>query len=384
MQLSNQEAERLVRDGVAALQQGRAADARTHFESVTQTGRANGQIWMLLAMACRSAGDRAGEEAALDQMLALEPRAIRAHIMKGDCRLEAGDELAALSLYTGALMLAKGEHLSADLLSEVQRAENAAVELKRGFEGKRDAILANAGFPPDKRSARFQQSLDIMTGKKQLFLQEPTGYYFPGLPQIQYFDTSEFDWVPAVEAATDAIRAEIEPLLAAGAEGFRPYIQAEHNRPRLDENQLLDNADWSAFFLCENGREFEERIALCPETWKAVQQAPLPRIPHSPTVMFSLLRPGARITPHTGTHNTRLTCHLPLIVPEGCRFRVGNEVREWEVGKLLIFDDAIEHEAWNDSDRDRLVLIFDIWRPELSEQEKLEIGALFSGPALGA
>jgi aspartyl/asparaginyl beta-hydroxylase (cupin superfamily) len=99
--------------------------------------------------------------------------------------------------------------------------------------------------------------------------------------------------------------------------------------------------------------------------------------------MFSLLRPGARITPHTGTHNTRLTCHLPLIVPPDCGFRVGNETREWEEGKLLIFDDAIEHEAWNSSDRDRLILIFDIWRPELSEQEKREIGALFRGPALG-
>ena len=67
--------------------------------------------------------------------------------------------------------------------------------------------------------------------------------------------------------------------------------------------------------------------------------------------------------------NTRLICHLPLIVPPGCGFRVGNETREWEEGKLLIFDDTIEHEAWNESDQDRVVLIFDIWRPELSEAD---------------
>jgi aspartyl/asparaginyl beta-hydroxylase (cupin superfamily) len=98
--------------------------------------------------------------------------------------------------------------------------------------------------------------------------------------------------------------------------------------------------------------------------------------------MFSLLRPGARIAPHTGMFNTRLVCHLPLIVPPGCRFRVGNEVREWEEGKLLIFDDTIEHEAWNDGGEDRVVLIFDIWRPELSERERKEVAALFCGPAL--
>ena len=93
----------------------------------------------------------------------------------------------------------------------------------------------------------------------------------------------------------------------------------------------------------------------------------------------ALLRAGARIQPHNGQFNTRLTCHLPLIVPSGCRFRVGNEVREWERGKLLIFDDSIEHEAWNQSSEDRFILIFDIWRPELSEQERREVTAYFGG-----
>lgn len=100
----------------------------------------------------------------------------------------------------------------------------------------------------------------------------------------------------------------------------------------------------------------------------------------SPTIMFSLFRGHARIPAHTGMFNTRLICHLPLIVPPGCGFRVGNETREWREGKLLIFDDSIEHEAWNDSGEDRVVLIFDVWRPELSEQERHEVSALFAGP----
>jgi aspartyl/asparaginyl beta-hydroxylase (cupin superfamily) len=383
MQLSNQEAERLVREGVDALRQGRAGEARASFESVTRTGRANAQIWLLLAMACRAENDLNGEEAALDELLGLEPRMVRGHVMKGDCRAKAGDDPSALSFYTSARLIADGQRLPDDLLAELRRAEAAAAQIRARFEVQRDEALTARGLPPESRSARFRQSLEILSGRERIYVQEPTGYYFPGLPQIQFFDPAAFDWVPAVEAATSVIGEEIERLLAAGMEGFRPYIQSEANRPRIDENRLLDNSDWSALFLCENGKLFEEPIARCPRTWEAVQAAPLPRITNSPTIMFSLLRAGARIAPHTGTHNTRLTCHLPLIVPPRCGFRVGNEVRKWEEGKLLIFDDTIEHEAWNDSAEDRVVLIFDIWRPELSDQERREVSALFSGPALG-
>ena len=130
MQLSNQEAERLIRDGVKHLRQGQAADARDRFESVTRTGRANAQGWLLLATACRMAGDGAGCEAAVDQLLALEPRAVRAHIMKADCRAAAGDDIGALTFYTSAVFAAKGERLPDDLQAELGRAESAAAELR--------------------------------------------------------------------------------------------------------------------------------------------------------------------------------------------------------------------------------------------------------------
>ena len=91
--------------------------------------------------------------------------------------------------------------------------------------------------------------------------------------------------------------------------------------------------------------------------------------------MFSQLKAGAHIKPHTGFVNTRLIVHVPLIVPPGCKFRVGNEVREWERGKAWVFDDTIEHEAINTSNRTRVVLIFDIWRPELTEEERRLVAA---------
>jgi aspartyl/asparaginyl beta-hydroxylase (cupin superfamily) len=89
-----------------------------------------------------------------------------------------------------------------------------------------------------------------------------------------------------------------------------------------------------------------------------------------PTAFFSILDAGTRIPAHTGVTNTRLTVHLPLIVPPGCGFRVGSETREWVPGKAWVFDDTIEHEAWNLSDVPRGVLIFDIWNPFLTAAER--------------
>ncbi|VXC86941.1 hypothetical protein SPHINGOAX6_70007 [Sphingomonas sp. AX6] len=314
----------------------------------------------------------------MDSLLALEPRAIRGHIMKGDCRNDAGDKSAALGLYKSALRIAAGQNLPNELAAELRRVDTASTELAAHFEAQREIALNAQGLDRGNRSSRFQRSLNILSGREQIFVQEPTAYYYPELPQIPYFDPTSFRWAAQVEAAANEIRKEIQVLLNKGTDDFLPYIRSDPNLPRLDDNILLDNRDWSALFLCENGRRFEDTIARCPNTWNAVQNAPLPIIANSPTVMFSLLRAGAHITPHTGTHNTRLTCHLPLIVPPDCFFRVGSEVRQWQEGKLLIFDDTIEHEAWNNSDRDRVVLIFDIWRPELSEQDKQEIGALFA------
>jgi len=379
MQISNQEAERRVREGVEAFRAGRPAEARDLFRAVTETGRANAQVWMLLAAACRAAGDGPGEEAALDRLLEIEPQAVRALIMKADCRAREEDVRTAARLYRLALRFAEGQALPPDLAAEVRRAEAAADTLDKGYGHHLEASLAAQGFPPEARSRRFQHSLDISAGRKEIFPQQPTVYFFPELPHIQYFDTAEFPWAPAIEAETGAIRAELEAVLGEGLDDFLPYIRSEANQPR--DHPLLDRKDWSALFLAENGTLFDAAIARCPRTWAAVQAAPLPFIPgSSPTVMFSLLRPGTRIPAHTGTHNTRLVCHLPLIVPAGCGFRVGNEVREWQVGKLMVFDDTIEHEAWNEGSEDRVVLIFDIWRPELSETERREVAALFSIP----
>jgi aspartyl/asparaginyl beta-hydroxylase (cupin superfamily) len=96
----------------------------------------------------------------------------------------------------------------------------------------------------------------------------------------------------------------------------------------------------------------------------------------APTAMFSALEARTHIPAHTGSTNVRLLCHLPLILPGPARFRVGGETREWKMGQAWVFDDTIEHEAWNDADQLRVILIFDIWNPYLDEGEKALVTAL--------
>jgi aspartyl/asparaginyl beta-hydroxylase (cupin superfamily) len=153
--------------------------------------------------------------------------------------------------------------------------------------------------------------------------------------------------------------------------------------------ELNHNPKWTAIHLLQNGRRIEQNARHCPCTLEAISHMDQPDVPGaSPNAMFSMLAPRTRIPPHTGVANTRLVCHLPLIVPGNCGFRVGDTTREWNVGEAFVFDDTIEHEAWNDSDELRVVLIIDLWAPALSSGDRRTVaavignsGATFAGSA---
>jgi aspartyl/asparaginyl beta-hydroxylase (cupin superfamily) len=128
------------------------------------------------------------------------------------------------------------------------------------------------------------------------------------------------------------------------------------------------------------GSRVDANADRCPRTMRALEAVPQPEQPgRTPAAMFSLLKPRTRIPPHMGVTNVRLLAHLPLVVPPVCGLRVGNETREWVPGKAWVFDDTIKHEAWNDSDALRVVLIFDVWRPHLTPAEREMITAMTEG-----
>ena len=226
-------------------------------------------------------------------------------------------------------------------------------------------------------ATRFAQSLDLLLGKKSIYFQQPRSYYFPELPQIQFYQRGSFPWLDRVEAATPDIRSELLAVMERTSD-FKPYVESDPKRPRKEQDGMTDNPDWSAFYLWKDGEIVPENAARCPRTLAALAEAPLSHVKNrSPSILFSLLRPGAHIPPHSGLVNTRLICHLPLIVPPDCAFRVGNDVRVPVEGRSWVFDDTIEHEAWNRSDRNRVILLFDVWRPELTQEERALVARMF-------
>jgi tetratricopeptide (TPR) repeat protein len=372
------EARALARAGMDALRRGDARQARSTFDRIVTAGADDASACLALGLACRGLGDLDAALAAVDRALRHEPRDPRALIFKGDVLAALGDVRGSSSFYLAAVTQARAMgRVPADLKPDLDRAQSLCERVAGHLEESVRSRLAGQGLAAGGSGARFLESLDIMFGHKQAYFQQPRYYFFPGLPQIQFYDRATFAWMDRVEAATAAIREELAEVLREDS-AFRPYVQGDPKRPRKEQDGMLDNPDWSAFYLWKNGEAVPANAARCPRTLEALAEAPVARIANrSPSILFSQLRPGARIPPHCGLVNTRLICHLPLIVPGKCRFRVGNETRDWVEGKAWAFDDTIEHEAWNGSDRTRVILLFEIWRPEMSAEERALVGAMF-------
>ena len=303
---------------------------------------------------------------------------VQALLDRGDDFARAGDPKAAMSFYQRALQGARSVPLDALSMDRLRGAQAFIQKQANEFHRSLDGALR--AFDPENEIAklRLTHALDMMTGKRAIELQQPSLFYYPYLSQRQFFERDEFEWVASLETATPVIRDELVDLLSDGAD-FRPYVEDDPNRPTRNFHGLNNNQSWTALYLWRDAALVPEIAERCPRTVEAFANVPLTHIgKRTPSVFFSRLESGAHIPPHHGLLNCRLICHLPLIVPAGCWLRVGNETRQWEEGKLLIFDDSIEHEAKNPTAELRIVLIFDIWRPELTEAERKAISTIFN------
>jgi aspartyl/asparaginyl beta-hydroxylase (cupin superfamily) len=329
--------------------------------------------WLTLASIERHVGDAAAERAALFEALRRAPRHLGALLARGELERRIGDDRAAVRFFTTALKAAAANGAPPQLHAALNEAQRFAAEVSERFAATLTAAVTDAGV--DRVSPRVAEAIDLLLGRKQLYVQQPSMFYFPGTAQRAVFSREDFDWVSEVEAATDEIKRELIALLA-GDDAFAPYVRSDPNAPP-PSNHLLDSDDWGALHLFLAGKPHPDNAARCPATMAALAKAPMPVIGgRSPMALFSRLKPGAHIKPHHGVLNTRLICHLPLIVPDGCGIRVGAETRAWREGELLIFDDSFEHEAWNRGSADRIVLLFEVWRPDIDDAERAAITAL--------
>lgn len=254
----------------------------------------------------------------------------------------------------------------------LERGQAFVAEGARAIHGSVDQALAPLEAELDDMELRRSRAfVSAALGQRKVYVNECQGLCYPFLPADEFFDESHFPWFGELAAKTEAIRDELVALLRDPGDALRPYVRMDSGIPDNKWSELDHSLDWGAIFLWEYGEANQAIIERCPITARTLDSLPQQKIVgRAPSAFFSMLKPHTRIPAHTGVTNTRAIIHLPLIVPEGCGFRVGGEIRPWIVGKPFAFDDTIEHEAWNDSDELRTVLIFDVWNPHLTERER--------------
>lgn len=367
--------------GMAALREQRFADAARAFEAAARADPGATALWRNLATARRALGDNQGELAALDAAIDIDRRDFMAWLRKAEAHQRTGDEPQAFAAWQAVLQLS--QHLD-PLPEALVPVLKAGSDFCAACAGRIEYQVAEAlgdfqARMPTTAGRRARAFVDAAMGKRKIYTNECNGLCYPFLPADEYFEEAHFPWFADIEARTDAIREEMLALLADPGDALRPYVRMEKGAPQSKWTPLDQSLAWGACFLWEYGKPNEPVLARCPATAEALAAIPQSNIPgRAPTAFFSILKPRTRIPPHTGVTNTRAIVHLPLVVPGGCGFRVGGETREWQVGKAFAFDDTIEHEAWNDSDEMRAVLIFDVWNPHLTPEEQEVIAGYFA------
>jgi len=363
----------LNRQAGQALSSGDYAGARALLVKALQIGGDNPVLWLNLAGACRAMGDVPNAMAAVERVLRIDPRSFMGLLLKASLLERLNRRKPAADLYAAASGLApprEAMDVSTQRALDHGREFHAQYirELAEFVHAEMGSLRERGSSAEAQRAAEF---IDLAVGRRRAYRQQPTEFFYPGLPAREFYDRDEFAWIRDFEAATPQIRDELLQILQSEFRDFVPYVNYRDSLPLDQWRELNRSAKWGALHLYEYGERVEKNASRCPQTMAAIDRLPQPRVPRrSPAAMFSALQPKTRIPPHTGVANTRLVVHLPLVVPPGCGFRVGNETREWREGEAWVFDDTMEHEAWNDSDAPRVILICDIWHPQLSATER--------------
>lgn len=325
------------------------------------------------AVALRLLGDYQASLRVLDDALEMRPYDFMALLAKGAMLEKINQPKAAVEVYRNALKIAPPrDSCPPGVVSQMDYASQMIDRHAQALaEFLRDRIAPLRSELGEASRDRFEESLEIYAGLKQPAKQQPLLLNYPRLPAIPFYERRLFPWLATLEEATAVIQAELTALLETAFDEFSPYIAYPKGAPVNQWGELNHSRKWSSLFLWRDGRRQDDVCARCPQTAALLEGLPMAdQDGFAPTAMFSALQPRTHIPAHTGSSNVRLLTHLPLILPGPARFRVGNTVREWEMGQAWVFDDTIEHEAWNDADAMRVILIFDVWNPYLDEGEK--------------
>ncbi|MBU6469253.1 MAG: aspartyl/asparaginyl beta-hydroxylase domain-containing protein [Gammaproteobacteria bacterium] len=366
--------------GTQALKAGQLRRSLECFQRALNAHPENASLHKNIGLVWRACGALPEALSAFNAALHINPQYATAVLHRAAVLEELGEQELALASYVTGLAaaermgwLADVKHLPTGLHHIVNRAITVVQQARRAHL---DRVLAplRASYPPASL-ARVEHCLRVYLREQPRStgdaLQKCTFMHFPDIPCHAWFERVQFPWLAEIEQHADGIRAELCRVLAEDC-GFQPFVDIPRDYPGAQRWATLNgSSSWNSFFFYRDGKRFDANCSRCPLTASLLDHLPLIRMAgHAPESFFSVLAPGAHIPPHTGVINIRLVAHLALIIPPDCGIRVGTETRGWKEGECIVFDDTFEHEAWNKSAHTRVVLIFDIWNPYLTEIER--------------
>lgn len=370
--------------GLTAFQRGELDDSERWLRRALELTPDDALLNQNLGLVFKARGQTEAALRRLEEALSHRPDLPMAHLHRGEILagtgrdLEAGESLArAVALNPNLGKVEMLRQAPAQIAGMVQSLEDARRRLAN--RKRTQAIEALAERYGNDAIQRAREFVAVFNGERERDwahpLQTPSWMYFPDLESRAWFEREEFDWIPELEAAAPRIREELTSVVTERS-GISPYVP-DSASSQADWRPLAGRTDWGAYHLYRGGERVLEHCRACPETAAALGRLPLMDCPgHAPEAFFSILQPGVHIPPHVGLANTKLAVHLALVIPEGCSITVGGETRHWTEGRVLVFDDSFEHEARNDSDSLRAVLICEIWNPQFSEAERAAVRAV--------
>ncbi|MBU7581279.1 MAG: aspartyl/asparaginyl beta-hydroxylase domain-containing protein, partial [Porphyrobacter sp.] len=325
-----------------ALGEGRIAEARAILEEAARSDPALPDFWQRLATVRKMAGAPLLAIEAIDRALATAPLdfvnlLMRAHLLDGVGHPDAGEA------YGRALAQPRPDPLPPMFTAVIARGQAMWAAHQQSMTHRLGAVVEASGAdltPAERaRAARFASNIARTT---RPYHSEPTHFAWPGLREAEFHDRAAFPWLEELESLTPAIRAEMDAVARAPDAALVPYVKYADSEPLAQWRDLNHNRDWTAIHLIERGDTVAANAAHCPATMGFLAGMAQPQIAGcAANAMFSLLAPQTHIPAHVGVANFRLLCHLPLIVPNRCWFRVGATTRDFAEGQAWVFDDTI-------------------------------------------
>ena len=363
----------LVSQADAAAAQRDLATAVVTLRKIAALQPGDAVTWKKLAAISRALGRLDEALAAIDHALAIDPRDALSLLLKGGLVEQAGGD--AEEPYRAALAFVEKAQISSSSLRA--RLDHAERYCAIAHDQRMDRLSSIARIESDRLECSRDERARI-----DAFVQALADAASPVLPMLSrtpYHEPSRFAGLEKVAASYRIFMAEYAQLIENDEHASAPYVDHPVNVPLDQWADLNRSRNWSAAHIWRGGVIVEQTADQCPRTCAAFAGLSTPDIPgKSPNLMYSILSPQTHIPSHVGVTNVRLVVHIPLRIPSGCSLTVGGEQRHWALGEALVFDDTVEHEAINASEEVRVVLIGDLWHPDLSRNERKVISAIMS------